>query len=113
MLIFNLDEVVAKRGSCARIALPIAPGTDLPPIGVAWRWSMPGRARRPATMTIGRSRSIIFLSVADVAAWWAMGFSRTPDGQDERFEKLAWWRRSDAMSLSRKRSIMTEQPEKG
>ena len=39
-----------------------------------------------------------------------MRLSRRPDGSDERFEKLAWWEESEAMTLARKRSMLTYQP---
>ena len=36
--------------------------------------------------------------------------SRKDDGSDERFEKLAWWRETDRMTLSRKRNLLTALP---
>jgi hypothetical protein len=52
-------------------------------------------------------------SVAGVREWWAMRLSRNPDGSDERFDKLAWWQKSDRMTLRRKRTVLTHQPEEG
>ena len=39
-----------------------------------------------------------------------MRLSRSPDGDDERFEKLAWWQESDQMTVSRKRTVLSDQP---
>ena len=50
-------------------------------------------------------------SVEDVSGWWAQRLSRLPDGSDERFEKHAWWQESDAMTLARKRRMLSDQPE--
>ena len=49
-------------------------------------------------------------SVDDVAGWWSMRLSRSPDGGDERFEKHAWWQESDRMTLRRKRIVLSNQP---
>lgn len=49
--------------------------------------------------------------VEDEKSWWAMRLSRNADGSDQRFEKHAWWKESDGMSLSRKRTFLTRQQE--
>lgn len=49
-------------------------------------------------------------SVPDVRAWWAMRLSRRPDGSDERFDKLAWWQDIEAVTMSRRRTMLADQP---
>jgi hypothetical protein len=111
MRIFILDEIVVKPGL-------------LDTYRDAWRaryrpaaeqrgMMLEGAWQSPAGMDYDdRAVTLYYLwSVEDVKAWWAMRLSRTADGRDERFDKLAWWQESKTMTLARKRSTLTRQPE--
>lgn len=111
MRIFILDEIEVRPGVLAdyrqRYRQRYRPAAERRGMTLENSWQSPGGrdyADRPVTL-------YYLWSVPDVAAWWAMRFSRTADGQDERFDKLAWWRWSDRLTLRRKRSILTEQPQ--
>jgi hypothetical protein len=113
MSIFILDEIVVKAGLLAdyrkayRARYAPAARRRGMTLEAAWQ-SPPGLDYDELPVTL-----YYLWSVADAAAWWAQRLSRTPDGRDERFEKLAFWRESDRMTVSRKRSVLTAQPEEG
>lgn len=46
-------------------------------------------------------------SVDDVAAWWDMRKSRTPEGADERYEKHAFWQEAQPMIAVRSRRFLS------
>jgi hypothetical protein len=111
MSIFILDEIVVKPGLAAKYReayrTGYAPGAKARGMRLEGAWQHP-----PAQDYDELPVTLYYLwSVEDVAAWWAMRMSRNPDGSDQRFEKHAWWRTSDRMTLSRKRSVLSRQPE--
>lgn len=110
MAIFILDEIVVKPGMLrayrTAYAARYVPAAERRGMRLDGAWQSPaGRDYDELPVTL-----YYMWSVADVAAWWAMRFSRTPDGRDERFEKHSWWLWSDTMAIRRKRSILSPQP---
>lgn len=49
-------------------------------------------------------------SVAGPREWWAMRLARLPDGTDEREAKQRFWQGIDRLCLSRRRTVLTNQP---
>ena len=110
MSILILDEIVVKPGLVQdyrrAYRARYVPAAERRGMTLAGAWQSPaGRDYDDLPTTL-----YYLWSVADVAGWWAMRLSRTSDGTDERFEKLAWWEESDRMTLGRKRSTLTAQP---
>jgi hypothetical protein len=111
MLIHVLDEIVVKPGLAGAYRQAFRagylPGAQRRGMRLEAAWqSPPGQEYDELPTTL-----YYLWSVEGVAGWWAMRLSRNPDGSDERFDKLAWWQESDRMTLSRKRSLLTDQPE--
>ena len=109
--ILILDEIVVKPGAVARCRAAYRdrymPGATRRGMVLEAAWqSPPGRDYPELAATL-----YYLWSVADVASWWAMRLSRNPDGSDERFDKLAFWEEVAALTISRKRSFLTDQPE--
>jgi hypothetical protein len=106
-----LDEIVARPGKADAIVQ--AYRRDYVPGAARRGMHLDGAWRNPPMQDFdGTPTTLYFLwSVADLNAWWAMRLSRTPDGRDERFEKLAFWQELDAMALNRKRSLLSPLPE--
>lgn len=111
MRIFILDEIVVKPGQLA--AYREAYRTHYRPAAERRGMTLENAWQSPAGRDYDTLPVTLYYvwSVADVDAWWAMRFSRTPEGLDERFEKHGWWQWSDAMTLSRNRRTLTQQPE--
>ena len=110
MSILILDEIVVKPGRLAEYRkayrAQYVPGAERRGMTLEAAWqSPPGRDYDELAVTL-----YYLWSVPDVAGWWAQRMSKTPDGRDERFEKLAWWRESEPLTVSRKRSVLTDQP---
>jgi hypothetical protein len=108
--ILILDEIVVKPGLADAYATAYrrdyAPGAERRGMRLDGAWRNP-----PVQDFEGVPTTLYFLwSVADVPAWWRMRLSRTPEGLDERFEKLAWWQEAEAMTVSRKRKLLTALP---
>jgi hypothetical protein len=101
--ILILDEIMVKPGLAAdyrrAYRARYVPGAERRgmTLEAAWR-SPPGQdfAELPTTL-------YWLWSVGSLEAWWAMRLA-------DRFEKLAWWQESEPMTLSRKRSLLTDQP---
>jgi hypothetical protein len=74
--------------------------------------SLQGAWQSPPMLDVDELPTTLYYlwSVEDVAGWWSMRLSRLPGGGDERFEKQAWWQESDRMTLSRKRTMLSDQP---
>jgi hypothetical protein len=111
--VFILDEIVVKPGlaNAYRSAYRerYMPGAGRRQMRLEGAWQNP-----PTTDLDELSTTLYYLwSVEGVEGWWAMRLSRRPDGGDERFDKLAWWQESDQMTLSRKRTVLSTQPEGG
>ncbi len=111
MKIFILDEIVVKPGRAAAFRqiyrADYMPGAQRRGMTLENTWqSPPGQDFDELEITL-----YYLWSVDDVQGWWAMRMSRTPDGADERFDKLAFWQKVDHLSVSRKRTLLTEQPE--
>lgn len=109
--IFILDEIVVKPGLLASYRdayrSRYRPGAEKRGMALEGAWQSPaGHDYDDLPVTL-----YYLWSVADAKAWWAMRLSRSEDGRDERFDKLAWWEESDRMTLSRKRSTLTRQPD--
>src|ERR1700712_1855867 len=108
--ILILDEIDVKPGLTAayrdayrRDYMPAAERRGMTLIG-AWQ-NPPGLDYDELSATL-----YYLWSIENIAAWWAMRFSRDADGVDERFEKLAWWQDSDRMTLRRQRKLLSPQP---
>jgi hypothetical protein len=108
--VFILDEVVVKPGMTSAYRSAYAeryvPGAERRGMRLEGAWQSPPMCEfdeLPATL-------YYLWSVENVEAWWSMRLSRLPDGEDERFEKLAWWQESDHMTLDRKRTMLSDQP---
>ena len=104
MRIFILDEIQVKPGAAAdyrrAYRANYVPGAEDRGMTLEQAWqSPPGRDYGPLPVTL-----YYLWSVPGVSEWWAMRFA-------DRFGKLAWWRTSSAMILSRKRTMLTRQPE--
>lgn len=111
MNIFILDEIVVKPDRAAEYrrayATRYVPGAERRGMRLAGQWQTP-----PVRDFAGVPTTLFYLWTVDgVAGWWAQRMSKLPDGSDERFEKLAWWQDSDMMTLSRKRRMLSDQPE--
>lgn len=105
--IFILDEIIVKPGKtaayCEAFDRDYAPGAQRRGMRSEGRWRNPPMQdfeELPATL-------YFLWSVEDVAGWWRMRMSRTPEGMDERFEKHRWWQESEPLTLGRKRSFLT------
>jgi hypothetical protein len=108
--ILILDEIVVKPGAAqayrSAYRSGYVPGAERRGMTLQGAWQCP-----PAQDYDELPTTLYYLwSVEDVAGWWAMRLSRTASGADERFEKLAFWKASDRMTLSRKRSMLSDQP---
>lgn len=108
--ILILDELVARPGMAAACRSAYrtryVPGAERRGMRLDGAWqSPPGRDYPELSATL-----YWLWSVPDVRGWWTMRFSRTADGADERFEKLRWWQEVEALTVSRKRSLLTAQP---
>jgi hypothetical protein len=107
--IFILDEICVKPGLAAVYRRTYrdryVPGAERRGMRLEGAWQNP-----PGQDYHEISTTLYYLwSVESVNAWWAMRMSRKPDGEDERFDKLAWWQESDTMTLSRERTLLTAQ----
>jgi hypothetical protein len=109
--VFILDEIVVKPGLApdyrAAYRDGYMPGARRRGMRLEGAWQSPPAqdyAELPATL-------YYLWSVDDTDAWWAMRMSRNADGADERFDKLAWWQGSEHMIVSRKRALLSPQPE--
>lgn len=102
--ILILDEIVVKPGRAAdyrrAYQASYVPGAERRGMKLeqAWR-SPPGQDFDELPTTL-----YWLWSVESLEAWWAMRLA-------ERFEKLAWWQAAEPMTLSRKRSLLTDQPQ--
>ena len=109
--IFILDEIVVKPGLAEgyrrAYRTGYVPGAQRRGMRLenAWR-SPPGQDYEELPTTL-----YYLWSVEGAPGWWKMRLSRKDDGSDERFEKLRWWRQSDGMTVSRRRSLLTPLPE--
>lgn len=108
--VFILDEIVVRPGLAREYRrnyrIRYMPGAERRGMRLEGAWQHPpGQDYEELPTTL-----YYLWSVEGVEGWWAMRLSRGPDGSDERFEKLAWWEESEAMTLARKRSMLTHQP---
>jgi len=107
--VFILDEIVVQPGRTAACrqayAQDYVPAAERRGMRLEGAWqSPPGDYEElPATL-------YYLWSVDGPAAWWRMRLSRDAHGADERFAKLAWWQAAEALTLSRKRSVLAPQP---
>lgn len=106
-----LDEIVVKPGQAAAYReayrTSYRPGAEGRGMRLDGAWQSP-----PGQDYDELPTTLYFLwSVDGVDGWWAMRMSRKADGSDERFDKLAWWQANEHLTLSRKRSILTPQPD--
>lgn len=109
MRILILDEIVVKPGLAAEYRdiyrRDYIPGAKRRGMRLDGAWQNP-----PGGDLAELATTLFYLwSVESLEAWWAMRRSRLPDGTDERFEKHAFWQRSDLMTISRSRRFLTEQ----
>jgi hypothetical protein len=101
--ILILDEIVVKPGRAAdyRRAYRAAyvPGAVRRGLKLEQAW------RNPPGQDFDELPTTLYWlwSVKSLEAWWAVRFA-------ERFEKLAWWQEAEPMTLSRRRSVLTDQP---
>lgn len=111
MRILILDEIVVKPGFAE--AYRETYRRDYVPGAKRRGMRLDGAWQNPPGVDIAELATTLFYlwSVESLEAWWAMRRSRLPDGTDERFEKHAFWQRSDLMAISRSRRFLTEQPE--
>jgi hypothetical protein len=113
MNIFILDEIVVKPG-CAEdyrraYAARYAPGAERRGMSLAGAWQTP-----PGQDFAEVPTTLFYLWTVDgVAGWWNQRMSKLPDGSEERFEKLCWWQESEKFTISRKRRMLSDQPEAG
>lgn len=111
MNVLILDEIEVRPG-CAddyrsAYAEHYVPGAQRRGMRLAGAWQTP-----PGQELAGVPTTLFFLWAVDgVAGWWSQRMSKLPDGSDERFEKHGWWQESDTMTLSRKRRMLSDQPE--
>jgi len=106
-----LDEIVVKPGLAARYRSAYRerymPGAERRNMRLEGAWQNP-----PITDLDELPTTLYYLwSVEGAEGWWSMRLSRLPDGTDERFDKHAWWQESDEMTFSRKRTVLSAQPE--
>ena len=111
MSIYILDEIVVKPGKAEdyrrAYAARYVPGAQRRGLRLAGKWQSP-----PEQDFADLPTTLFYLWAVDgVDGWWRQRMSKLPDGSDERFEKLAWWQESDAMTLDRKRRMLSDQPE--
>jgi hypothetical protein len=108
MRIFVLDEIVVKPGLAS--AYSDAYAASYKPAAERRGMRLEGAWQSPPGLDFEEMPATLYYlwSLDDLSAWWRMRLRRKDDGSDERFEKHAWWRRSDKMTLSRKRSVLTQ-----
>ncbi len=107
MRVFILDKICVKPGLAAEYKRTYRarymPAAERRGMHLEGAWQHP-----PSQDYDELSTTLYYLwSVESVSAWWAMRFSRNANGDDERFDKLAWWQESDTMALSRERTVLT------
>ena len=113
MRVFILDEVVVKPGLAGTYRSAYRecymPGAE------RRRMRLEGAWQSPPTCDLDELPTTLYYlwSVEGVQGWWAMRLSRRPDGSDERFDKHTWWQESDHMTLSRRRTVLSDQPKDG
>jgi hypothetical protein len=108
--IFILDEIVVKPGQAAAYRqayrAEYVPGAERRGMRLENAWQSP-----PGLDFDELPTTLFYMwSVEGVAGWWRMRLSRTPEGDDERFEKLRWWQEAERMTLSRKRTLLSQLP---
>jgi hypothetical protein len=109
--VFILDEIEVKPGRAEAYRRAFSeryvPGAQRRGMRLAGTWQTP-----PGQDLADVPTTLFYLWAVDgVAGWWGQRMSKLPDGSDERFEKLAWWQESNTMTLSRKRRVLSDQPE--
>lgn len=107
MRVYVLDEILVKPGMAGAYRQAYRkrymPGARRRGMRLDGAWRHP-----PVEEYEGVPVTLYYLwSLESVEAWWAMRRSKTPDGADERYEKLAWWQDSDDMTLSRSRKFLS------
>lgn len=110
MRVLILDEVVVKPGLAGAYRSAYVerymPGAERRGMRLQGAWQSPPMRDFDELPT-----TLYYLwSIDEVAGWWSMRLSRAPNGDDERFEKHAWWQESDRMTVSRKRTMLSDQP---
>lgn len=113
MTIMILDEIVVQPGQAAAYrrahAARYRPAAERRGLTLEHAWQGPaGRDWDDLPVAL-----YYLWSVPDVAAWWAQRLSRTEDGGDERWDKLAFWQEVAPLTLSRRRSTLSPQPDAG
>jgi len=107
MRVFILDEITVKPGLAAQYRElyreQYMPGAKRRGMQLEGAWQNPPGMDFPE-----RPTTLYYLwSVEDTRAWWAMRLSRTPEGRDERFDKHAFWQRSDSLTAGRSRKFLS------
>ncbi|SEO49436.1 hypothetical protein [Trujillonella endophytica] len=105
-----LDEITVKPGLAAEFRLAhrnrYLPGALGRGMKLEGAWQNPPERDLPELPT-----TLYYLwSLEDVDAWWRMRLSRTADGGDERFVKHAFWQEADRLTMSRRRTVLSDQP---
>ena len=113
MRILILDEITVKPGQAA--AYRQAYRRHYVPAAERRGMRLDGAWQNPPLQDLAEVATTLYYlwSVEGVAGWWAQRMSRLPDGSDERFAKLGWWQEAEAMTLSRRRTMLSDQPEEG
>lgn len=107
-----LDEIEVKPGMAAKARA--AYRARYVPAAQKRGMVLEGAWQHPPLQDFDVPTTLYFLwSVEDVSGWWAQRMSRLADGRDERFAKLAFWQELAPMTLSRRRRMLSDQPEEG
>lgn len=111
MKVLILDEIVVKPGCAAQYRA--AYRQRYMPAARRRGMSLAGEWQNPPLQDFDELEMTLFFlwSVDGVDGWWQQRFSRMPDGSDERFEKHAFWQSVAAMTVSRRRLMLSDQPE--
>ena len=110
--ILILDEIVVKPGQAAvyRAAYQrdYMPGAQRRGMQLEQSWRNPPLQETDAEIDELPTTFYFLWSVEGVEGWWRMRMSRDENGADERFEKHRWWLQSAQMTLTRKRTFLSD-----
>jgi hypothetical protein len=106
-----LDEIVVKPGLAAEYRRAYStgyrPGAELRGMRLEGSWQHPPEGDLDEIST-----TLYYLwSLEGPEAWWRMRLSRTADGADERYAKHTWWQEADRLTVNRRRTVLSDQPE--
>jgi hypothetical protein len=109
--ILILDEIETKPGMAAQVREAYRQGYV--PGAMARGMKLDAAWQNPPAIDITELPATLFWlwSVEGEHGWWKQRLSRKPDGSDEREDKLAFWQTIAPLIQSRKRRMLTEQPQ--